>query len=67
MSGKTFVISGLLESLTREEATDLTRRLRQTCYESVNGEASSLFVGKEVANRNVIKRDPKNDVKDIET
>lgn len=47
LSGKTFVITGLLESLTREEATDLIQRYGGRVTSAVSGKTTFLLVGKE--------------------
>lgn len=47
LSGKAFVITGVLESLTREEATELIKRHDGRVTTGVSGKTTFLLVGKE--------------------
>lgn len=45
MTGKTLVVSGVLESMTREEAEDLFRRHGGKVTSGVSGKTTFLLVG----------------------
>ena len=47
LTGKTFVISGVLESLTRDEAEHLIKRHGGRVTSAVSGKTTFLVVGKE--------------------
>lgn len=53
LQGKTFVITGSLESLTRTEARDLIQRHSGRVTGSVSGKTTFLLAGKDSGSRKV--------------
>ncbi len=53
LSGKTFVITGSLETLTRTEAKDLIQRHSGRVTGSVSGKTTFLLAGRESGSRKV--------------